>query len=56
MGARIAIPLKASGGVIQGTFVLPKLSWGIPIIGTKQSTDIEYIDLVETEREQSYRF
>ena len=43
LDARIAITLKASGGVIQGTWELP-----IPKIGTKQLTNIDFIDIVET--------
>ena len=47
-GARIAITMKASGGVIQGTWELLQSMYGIPNIRTKKLTNIDFIDIVET--------
>ena len=47
LDARIAITMKASGGVIQGTWELLQSMYGIPNIRTKELTTIDFIDIVE---------
>ena len=63
LDARIAIMLNASGGVIQATFNVPDLTHGVPDMthGLPQTLplvprEIEFIDVVETDPTQSYRF